>query len=148
MARKREVSEIDGYGLKIANIPSNMVSTKRGCRRTRIVKPPTYDERWSQKTPRKNALKESNISIKKYHHKPTFGVRSGSNSCTPYVDDINSQEPVIIEDMYNREDIDPAADMTFLKTKPKRDWSPLFGRRRSKHKRINGGRRRIGYIER
>jgi hypothetical protein len=31
----------------------------------------------SQKTPRKKERKASNISVKKYHHSPGFGVRSG-----------------------------------------------------------------------
>ena len=31
----------------------------------------------SQKTPRKNSLNASNISMKKYHHSPEFGVKSG-----------------------------------------------------------------------
>jgi hypothetical protein len=31
------------------------------------------------KTIRKNGRKWSNISVKKYHHKPVFGVRSGSD---------------------------------------------------------------------
>jgi hypothetical protein len=34
----------------------------------------------TEKTMRKNGRKWSNISVKKYHHKPGFGVRSGSVS--------------------------------------------------------------------
>jgi hypothetical protein len=30
--------------------------------------------------------------MKKYHHSPTLGVRSGSNRCTPYVEYRNSHE--------------------------------------------------------
>ncbi len=41
----------------------------------------------------KNSRNESNISIKKYHQSPTFGVKSGRRSCTPYVEEMNSQDP-------------------------------------------------------
>jgi len=64
-----------------------------------MVKPPTYEDKWSQNTPRKKFRNESNISIKKYHQRPTFGVRSGRRSCTPYVEETNSHDPVIKEDM-------------------------------------------------
>jgi hypothetical protein len=55
-----------------------------------------YDPMCSQKTPKKNSLNESNISMKKYHQSPTLGVRSGSNSGVPYVDDRNCHEPVMM----------------------------------------------------
>lgn len=64
-----------------------------------MVRPTTYDDRCSQKTPRKKDLNESNISMKKYHHSPTFGVKSGKRSCTPYVEGMNSQDPEIWYDM-------------------------------------------------
>ena len=32
--------------------------------------------------------------MKKYHHSPTFGVKSGSSRWTPYVDARYSDEPV------------------------------------------------------
>jgi hypothetical protein len=35
---------------------------------------------WSQNTPRKNSRNASNISMKKYHQRPGFGVKSGSVS--------------------------------------------------------------------
>lgn len=38
----------------------------------------------SQKTPRKNDLKASNISVKKYHQRPGLGVRSGRESGVRY----------------------------------------------------------------
>jgi hypothetical protein len=89
-----------GYGLKIANIPRRLVITKRGCLLIRNVNPPTYPTRCSQNTPRKNSLKGSNISIKKYHQSPALGVRSGTSNCTPYVEDMNCQElPVMMYDM-------------------------------------------------
>ena len=34
----------------------------------------------TEKTIKKNGLKWSNISVKKYHHRPGFGVKSGSNN--------------------------------------------------------------------
>lgn len=34
--------------------------------------------RWMEKTIKKKGRKWSNISVKKYHHKPGLGVRSGS----------------------------------------------------------------------
>ena len=34
--------------------------------------------------------------MKKYHHRPTLGVRSGSRRWTPYVDMKNSVEPPVI----------------------------------------------------
>ena len=63
----------------------------------RTVKPPMYEAMCSQNTPRKNSRNESNISMKKYHHKPMLGVRSVSSSCTPYVEYKNSQEYPIKE---------------------------------------------------
>jgi len=59
-----------------------------------MLKPTTYDDMWSQKTAKKNCLKESNISMKKYHHSPTLGVRSDNVSWTPYVDTRKSHESV------------------------------------------------------
>lgn len=91
-----------GYGWKIANIPSKEETTNKGCRRRRKLSPPTYDAICSQNTPRKNSRKESNISMKKYHHRPTLGVKSGSRSRTPYVAARNSQEPVRSAERYKR----------------------------------------------
>ena len=71
--------------------------------RTLMVKPPTYDAICNQKTPRKNSRNESNISMKKYHQSPTFGVKSGSSIWTPYVDERNSHEyPVIKNETINK----------------------------------------------
>lgn len=84
-----------GYGLNIPKMPSSSVMTSNGCLRMRMLRAPTYDERCSQKTARKKERKESNISMKKYHQSPTFGVRSVSVSWMPYVEDRNSHEPVI-----------------------------------------------------
>lgn len=96
MARNKEVSLILGYGLKIENMPSRRVMAARGCLRIRTLKAPTYDDRCSQKTAKKKERNESNISMKKYHHSPTFGVRSVSVSCMPYVERRNSQDPVMM----------------------------------------------------
>lgn len=37
-----------------------------------------YNNKCTENTTRKNGLKWSNISVKKYHHSPGFGVKSGS----------------------------------------------------------------------
>jgi hypothetical protein len=63
-----------------------------------MVRPGMYDAACSQKTPRKNSRNESNISIKKYHQRPTLGVRSGSRSRTPYVAARKSHDPVMKAD--------------------------------------------------
>lgn len=136
--------------MKIAQSPSNVVTTNSGCLRTRKHNPPTYPARCNQKTPRKNSLNESNISMKKYHHKPTFGVKSGSRRCTPYVDDRNSQDPPVVRyDMYSSTDIPPAKK---AECKAANDAAlggeTLSVNRRSKQSKINGGRRRTGYSER
>jgi hypothetical protein len=75
-------------------MPRSVVTTKRGCLLSLNVRPPTYDAIWSQNTPKKNSLNESNISMKKYHHKPTLGVRSGNSRGVPYVELKNWVEPV------------------------------------------------------
>lgn len=63
-----------------------------------MVSPGVYDATCSQKTPRKKSRNESNISVKKYHHSPTLGVRSGRNSRTPYVASKKCHEPESIAD--------------------------------------------------
>ena len=41
--------------------------------------------------------------MKKYHQRPAFGVKSGSRSCTAYVEVRNSHEPpVTAKDMQSR----------------------------------------------
>lgn len=83
MATNAPASPTFAYGWKIANAPHMRITAARGCFRSRMVRIGEYEAMWSQKTPRKNDLKESNISMKKYHHNPTFGVRSGSSSRVP-----------------------------------------------------------------
>ena len=39
----------------------------------------------TENTMRKNGRKSSNISVKKYHHRPGFGVRSGNRMLAPHV---------------------------------------------------------------
>ena len=41
MAKYKDVSEMLGYGLKIAKMPNNVVITKRGCVRRRMHRAPT-----------------------------------------------------------------------------------------------------------
>ncbi len=96
-----------------------------------MVRPATYAERWIQKTPRKKFLNESNISMKKYHHKPTLGVKSGSRSWTPYVEDRNSHDPVMREDICSSEYSEPPTAMAFPVTKLYIDSGFFNGLRRS-----------------
>ena len=149
MAKYKDVSETVGYGLKTAKIPSMVVMMNNGCFRRRMQRPPTYPPRCSQKIPRKNSLKESNISMKKYHHRPILGVKSGSSNCTPYVDARNSHEPPIRRlDMYSSQPT-PAVKIPNF-------WPANFHNERgrlsssitlSKDRSMSGGRRRAGYIE-
>ena len=106
-----------------------------------------YEAACSQKTPRKNSRKESNISIKKYHHRPTFGVRSGIRRRTPYVAPKKSHEPV--------KNAEPARRAPIAAAKP-RVWATtneavfgvdlLFSAFASYSRTISGGKRRIGCI--
>lgn len=66
------------------------------------MRPGIYEAACNQKTPRKNSLKESNISMKKYHHRPTLGVRSGRSRRTAYVAAKKSQEPVMVAEATSR----------------------------------------------
>ena len=95
MAKYKDVSEMLGYGLNIAKMPNNVVITNSGCVRRRMQRAPTYPPKCNQNTPRKNSLNESNISMKKYHQSPTFGVKSGRSKWTPYVDARYSDEPPV-----------------------------------------------------
>jgi hypothetical protein len=97
--RYRAASAMLGYGVKMANTPVRVHATNNGCLCSRMVRPGIYEAACSQKTPKKNSRNESNISMKKYHQRPTLGVRSGSRSRTPYVAAIKSHEPVIKADV-------------------------------------------------
>lgn len=81
--------------------------------------------------------------MKKYHQSPTFGVKSGSKRCTPYVERRNSQDwPVSIYDMVKSQAKDPKKKADNLKAMfdfDPADWSW--------HKRIMGGSKRAGYRE-
>jgi hypothetical protein len=96
--RYKAASAMLGYGVKTAKMPAKVVATNKGCLRSRIVRPGTYDATCSQKTPRK----ESKISMKKYHQRPTVGVRSERSNRTPYVAVRNSQEPVSRAEIHSR----------------------------------------------
>ena len=92
-----------GYGVKMAKTPVKEQATNKGCLCRRIVRPGMYEAACSQKTPRKKARKESNISIKKYHQRPTLGVRSDRRRRTPYVAVRKSHEPVNRAEAVSRE---------------------------------------------
>jgi len=53
----------------------------------------TYIRRWTLKTIKKKGRKWSNISVKKYHQRPVFGVRSGRVSVAPQVCGTQDQLP-------------------------------------------------------
>ena len=88
--------------------------------------------------------------MKKYHHKPTFGVKSGSKSWTPYVEDRNSQDPPVnVLEMYSSHPT-PAEKMGIhVAKKPEVDGGVfVFLARWSKQRMSTGGRRSAGYRER
>jgi len=62
----------------------------------------TYMSILTEKTTKKNGRKWSNISVKKYHQRPTLGVRSGSENWEPHVEAIQFRFPVIKVDMAAR----------------------------------------------
>lgn len=81
--KKSALSATLGYGWKIAITPVNATAANKGCLRNRMLNPGPYEIMCSQNTPRKNSRNESNISMKKYHQRPTLGVRSGRRSNVP-----------------------------------------------------------------
>ena len=78
--------------------------------------------------------------MKKYHHRPTLGVKSGNSRWTPYVDDMNFQDPVKRKDSDIRHAMLPtnavACDMEKY-TIPRDDFSLLD--LASKLRRMSGG---------
>lgn len=114
-----------------------------------MERPPTYITRCSQKTARKKARKESNISMKKYHHSPTVGVRSDKVSWMPYVRAKKSHElPVSANDMASRREMQTAAMRIALMENWMAESTRRFSDWRSYARRTRGGRRRSGYMER
>lgn len=95
MAKNSEVSLMLGYGLNMEKMPNKRAMTTNGCLRMRKLRAPTYDDKCSQKTAKKKERNESNISMKKYHHNPTLGVRSVRVSWIPYVEERYSHDPVM-----------------------------------------------------
>lgn len=115
----------------------------------RMDKPPTYAVRCSQKTARKKARNESNISMKKYHHRPTLGVRSDSVSWMPYVRERKSHElPVRAKDMPRRRLRQIVVMAMHFAAKVATLAVRRFSGCRSKERRMSGGRSRIGYMDR
>ena len=108
-----------------------------------------YDAACSQKTPRKNSRKESNISMKKYHHSPTFGVRSGSRRRTPYVAARKSHEPVKRADAASRA-LHTAAKPSVCMMVNDQAFGVVFVfvARASYRRTSRGGKRRIGCMPR
>jgi len=88
--------------------------------------------------------------MKKYHHSPTLGVRSGSRRWTPYAEDKNFQDPPARAlDIYNSHPILAENIDIYLAEKAAGEGAPFADFARwSKHSRSNGGRRRAGYSAR
>jgi len=78
MESQKPASPTLAYGWKMAKIPHKSTMAASGWSRRRIVRAGEYEAICSQKTPRKKFRNESKISMKKYHHRPTLGVKSGS----------------------------------------------------------------------
>ena len=91
-----------------------------------MVRPGIYDAACSQNTPRKNSRKESNISMKKYHQSPTFGVRSGNRRRTPYVADRKSHEPIKNAEPVSKMPIAPAMPRVWVMTKDATSGAAFF----------------------
>ena len=135
--------------MKIAKIPVSVAATNKGCFRRRRVSPGVYEATCSQNTPRKKSRNESNISMKKYHHSPTLGVRSGSSSRTPYVASRKSHEPKSNAEPPNRAPQATRRPKVCRAVKAKGDGGCFdLSRRASYSKSRSGGNRRIGCMER
>jgi len=84
--RKRPGSASVGYDLNAAVVPTKRNAAYRGSCWNLIVSGMEETITCAENTIRKNGRKSSNISVKKYHHKPTLGVRSGTRMDAPQVD--------------------------------------------------------------
>lgn len=147
--RYNAASAMLGYGVKMAKTPVNEQATNKGCLWRRIVKPGMYEAACSQKTPRKNSRKESNISMKKYHQRPTLGVRSGSKRRTPYVAAKKSHEPVKKAEPTSKAPIASARPSVCTMTNVGRCGVEFFLRTFASYSRtIRGGKSRMGCIAR
>lgn len=133
----------------MAKMPVNEHTTNNGCLYSRIVRPGMYEAACNQKTPRKNSRNESNISMKKYHQRPTFGVRSGSKRRTPYVACRKSHEPVMKAEAESKAPIAAAKPKVWIMVKAHTSGLDfVFMVRESYSKTIKGGKRSMGCIER
>lgn len=77
-----------------------------------------------------------------------LGVRSGRRSCTPKVDDKKLHDPVRSHDIWRRVKRVPTTTPTEPKAELTVDLESLVGGRLSWQRRMSGGRRSIGYMER
>lgn len=86
--------------------------------------------------------------MKKYHQSPTFGVRSGNNRCTPYVDARNSHDPPVMRyDSPSSPATAPVNTPVIFVAYALSDEDPVVFAE-SNESRIIGGRSRIGYRDR
>jgi len=103
----------------------------------------------NQNTPRKKFRKESNISTKKYHHRPTLGLRSERVNWTPYVETKKAHdEPKMEYDTRRRPDIVPAIAKQYRMRNPFADRTTCVSRTLQPcARRAKGGARSTGYRE-
>jgi hypothetical protein len=113
-----------------------------------MVRPGMYDAACSQKTPRKNSRNESNISMKKYHQRPTFGVKSEKRSRTPYVAPRKSHEPVMNADPESNAPTAAARLKVCVAVKDHTsDFDCVFAARASYRRTRSGGNRSMGCMD-
>jgi hypothetical protein len=114
-----------------------------------MVSPGVYDATCSQKTPRKKSRNESNISVKKYHHSPTLGVRSGRSSRTPYVASKKPHEPESSADANSKVPLTTTRPKVCTAVKTKALGAVVvFSERASYSRTSSGGNRRTGCMAR
>ena len=87
--------------------------------------------------------------MKKYHHSPMFGVKSGMSNCTPYVEERNSQDPPARAlEMYNSHaNPAPKIAVCFAEYNQIDDGALPSCAFRSWQSSMRGTSRRAGYIE-
>jgi hypothetical protein len=87
--------------------------------------------------------------MKKYHQRPTFGVRSGSRRRTPYVAATKSHEPVMKAEVASKAPRATAKPTACVMIKGHKLGSePVFAVRVSYNKTKSGGKSSIGCIDR
>lgn len=87
--------------------------------------------------------------MKKYHQRPTLGVRSGSSRRTPYVDPRKSHEPVMKAEAESKAPIASAnPSVCAIMNGQTAGFDCLFAARVLYRRTSSGGKRSIGCMER